>query len=74
MKAKPKNLEYVRKAYREAAGLGELKLIKATQLRVDGYPILQEGKVYVTKAGRSITPIGAKSSHTKVLDAGHSPS
>ncbi|WP_459793228.1 hypothetical protein [Arthrobacter sp. AD-310] len=55
-KAKPKNLGYARKAYKEAADLGELKLIKPAQLRVDGSPALQEGQVYVTKAGTKYHP------------------
>lgn len=56
MKPKPKNLGYARRAYKDAAELGELKPVKPGELRVDGSPILQDGQVYVTKAGTKYHP------------------
>jgi hypothetical protein len=54
--SKRKNLGYARKAYKDAAELGELNLVKPGELRVDGSPTLQEGQVYVTRAGTKYHP------------------
>jgi hypothetical protein len=56
MKPKRKSLGYARKAYKDAAELGELKPVKPGELRIDGSPILQDGQVYVTKAGTKYHP------------------
>lgn len=41
----------IQKAYKAAAGLGEITVVKPADKRSDGSPILGEGQVFVMKTG-----------------------